>query len=47
MVFELYRHFDITLATDKEWTVCGHWFTPQSDIQVNIKPKSQANGTAL
>lgn len=28
-VFELYRHFDITLATDADWTVKGHWFTPQ------------------
>ncbi|KAK4670011.1 uncharacterized protein QC763_207920 [Podospora pseudopauciseta] len=39
VVFELYRHFDITLASDKEWTVNGTWFTAQSNIEAVFKPR--------
>jgi len=39
VVFELYRNFDIDLASDKEWTVDGRWFTSQSNVQVIVKPK--------
>jgi hypothetical protein len=39
VVFELYRHFDIDLAGDQEWTVNGTWFTTQSNIEVRFKPK--------
>ncbi|EAQ82928.1 hypothetical protein CHGG_10746 [Chaetomium globosum CBS 148.51] len=40
VVFELYRNFDISLASDKEWTVNGTWFTAQSDVAAIFKPKN-------
>ena len=39
VVFELYRNFEINLVGDKEWTVDGRWFTTQSNIEVNLKPR--------
>ncbi|KAK4174348.1 putative cytochrome P450 pisatin demethylase-like protein [Triangularia setosa] len=41
VVFELYRNFDISLASDKEWTVNGTWFTAQSNIQAVFKPRNK------
>ncbi|KAK3307745.1 cytochrome P450 [Chaetomium strumarium] len=40
VVFELYRNFDITLASDKEWTINGSWFTPQRGIEAIFKPRT-------
>jgi cytochrome P450 len=40
VVFELYRHFDITLASDREWTINGSWFTPQRGIEAIFKPRT-------
>ncbi|KAI5867005.1 cytochrome P450 [Durotheca rogersii] len=40
VVFELYRNFDIVLASDDEWKVLGHWFTPQSNVKVLLKPRN-------
>ncbi|KAI4860878.1 cytochrome P450 [Hypoxylon rubiginosum] len=39
VIFELYRHFDIDLASDGEWKVAGHWFTSQSNVRMTFKPK--------
>jgi len=41
VAFELYRNFDISLASDKEWTVNGNWFTPQGNIKAIFKPKTK------
>ncbi|KAK4247369.1 cytochrome P450 [Corynascus novoguineensis] len=41
VAFELYRNFDISLASDKEWTVNGNWFTPQGNIKAIFKPKNK------
>ena len=40
VVFELYRHFEIDLAGDAEWTVNGTWFTTQTNVEVTFKPKA-------
>lgn len=39
VVFELYRNFDIDLASNGEWQVNGSWFTPQSNVEVTFTPK--------
>ncbi|OTA99734.1 hypothetical protein M426DRAFT_76178 [Hypoxylon sp. CI-4A] len=39
VVFELYRNFDIDLASKGEWKVAGHWFTPQSNVRMTFKPR--------
>ncbi|GKT59761.1 pisatin demethylase [Colletotrichum tofieldiae] len=39
VTFELYRHFDVSLVGDAEWQINGSWFTPQSNIEVIVRPR--------
>ncbi|KZL74867.1 cytochrome p450 oxidoreductase [Colletotrichum incanum] len=39
VTFELYRHFDVNLVGDGEWKINGSWFTPQSKIEVVVRPR--------
>lgn len=41
VVFELYRHFEIDVVGDGEWVVNGTWFTTQSNVDVQFKPRSR------
>lgn len=41
VVFELYRHFEINVVGDGEWVVNGMWFTTQSNVDVQFKPRSR------
>lgn len=40
VAFELYRNFDLEVVGDGEWKINGSWFTPQSKIEVVVKPRN-------